>query len=304
MTNRVLGGLHVGAAGLYGVLMTPDGEVLDRANRSYSDPDGMLSAYREVTEQLASATTQSIVWTVALEKPHHLLLSHRALAASGQPHLPTIIQPALSATLIGAIPGSPGLIASLGREVRMATVDAGLSYREYRIQEGGGAWWQRELVKLSEHSQRLRLHLGGKPPTLQEVPRLLEMGRFPTPDPVLKPRLEKIAERLVAMVITLSERPPGLKRFTTSGYLARSALGELVCQRLKALSPHLRLRPAPFPPEVGAALSGLALETENWERDHLGKELFVPDLDSDEWSPPKTIIRRLFRLRRPFEAYR
>lgn len=298
-------GVHVGLSGLYGICLKEDGTVLSKAHQRFAGPEEMGLAYDRVVEQLQGNERDPFVCCLALEKPHRLVLAPRRVP-SYLKFPPQIVQPALSAVLLGAIPGHPGLLISLGKEVRFALIDSTLAYREYRINEGGGAWWQGELMNLSQHSQRLTVHLkdfeGHRPP-LDQVPRLLELGTFPTPDPVLKPRLEKVAAQLSGMALTLTSRLPGIKSFAMSGFLADSALGRMLAEKLLASAAHLRWKEARFPPEVGAALSTLALKVENWERAHLGKPAFEQDRSVDEWTPPQVLIRRLYRLRKPFAEY-
>jgi hypothetical protein len=131
----------------------------------------------------------------------------------------------------------------------------------------------------------------------------LELGESPTPDPVLKPRLDKVGRQLAEMALRVSSRLPGLKRFALSGFLAQTALGQVVLQNLKKLAPGLRYTDPAFPPEVGSALIALAQGHENREREHLGKPPFSQDRTVDEWTPPKVLIRRLYRTRKPFEDY-
>jgi len=265
----------------------------------------MVEAFETVVEKLR-LSGQHALWSLGLEKPQRILLAPRNESLKLVSLRPEVVQPALSSVLLGAIPEGPGMLLSLGREVRIALIDSTLTYREYRIAEGGGMWWQAELEKLSQHSLRLRTHLKafaeGKPP-LRSIPQLLDLGRYPTPDPVLKPRLEKIAGKLVKMALNISSRLPGLKRFALSGYLANSALGELIKKGLNEEAPQLKFKKPQFPPEVGSALMALAFERENWERDHLGKEIFSQDRSDDSWSPPQALVRRLYKLRKPFERY-
>jgi hypothetical protein len=302
---RLFSGIHVGSSGLYGICLNQDGDVFASATGRFSTPQGMVDALLKVVATLRQAD-QETLWTLALEKPHRLLLAPRNPSLESPEFRPEIVQPALSSVLLGAVPGGPGLLLSLGKEVRFALIDSTLTYREYRINEGGGTWWQSELLSLAQHSTRLQTHLKefgeGKPP-LRAVPRLLELGRYPAPDPALKPRLEKIARRLGEMAYTVTARLPGLQRYALSGYLADSALGELIKENLNNIAPHLKFTPSRFPPEVGSALVALAQEKENWERTHLGKPIFQQDRTVDGWAPPQELIRRLFKIRKPFERF-
>lgn len=306
---EVFSGLQVGLSGLYGATVQEDGTRLAQASARFRKPEQLAEAFDQVVESLcqeASIDKSESLWTLALEKPQRIVLAPRnenLCLVSLKPH---IVQPSLSAVLLGAIPSHPGLLVSLGKEVRFALIDSTHTYKEYRVTEGGGTWWQTELQKVSQHSERLRVLLNDFPdslPPLRHLSRLLELGRYPTPDPALKPHFEKVATRLAEMACTLTQRKPGIRHITFSGFLADSALGHVIKDSIKEQAPHLRHCEARFPPEVGAALSGLAQKKENWERDHLGKELFEQDRSQDDWAPPKELVRRLYRLRKPFERY-
>lgn len=307
MSDKIFCGLHVGHSSLYGVALSTRGEVLKESDVRFREPSQLPEAYDQVTEAISSSIkSQDAIWTLGLEKVHRPTLAPRRREIPGPELRAQIVQPALASVLLGAIPDRPGLLLSMGREVRIALIDSTLTYREYRFTEGGGSWWQLELTRLAEHSVRLQTHLksfkDGKP-TLKHLPQLLELGQFPTPDPVLKPRLEKMAERLAQMALRACARLPGLEHYSLSGFLGRSSFGDLVAQYLNELAPQLRRRTPKFPPEIGSALLSLAQDRENWEREHLGKPLFSQDQTVDEWTPPRELIRRLYRLRKPFEGY-
>lgn len=302
----MFGGLHLGSNSVHAVVLEPDGRVLAADRARFSRPEEMMSAVTDLVAALEERASQEgkPLWSLALEKPQRVVLAPRRVELPTIDFKPLIVQPALSAVILGAIPSNPGLLLSLGREVRFAVVDSTHTYREYRVVEGGGTWWQAELGRLAVYSQRLTTHLSAYPdsvPPLARIPQLLDLGQPPSPDAVLKPRLEKIATKLVEMAVTLTARLPDLQRFALSGYLAPSSLGSLISEgltgRLKQVNPA-------FPPEVGAALIPLAYERENWEREHLGKPRFEPDRTVDDWAPPKELVRRLFRMRKPFEQYR
>lgn len=283
--------------------------MLHSAQARFRGLEELEPAFERVVETLSAALETEgpqPIWTLALEKIHRPVLAPRRVEIPKPCLAPDIVQPALSSVLLGAIPDRPGLLLNLGREVRIALIDSTLTYREYRFTEGGGDWWRAEVQRLAEHSLRLQTHLKqfsqGKP-GLRNIPQLLELGQYPTPDPVLKPRLEKMAGQLAQMVIRATARLPGMEDYALSGYLGKSSFGRLVARRLSEEAPHLRERTPRFPPEVGAALSGLAQERENWEREHLGKELFQQDRTQDDWAPPQELIRRLYRLRKPFERF-
>jgi hypothetical protein len=300
----VYGGVHVGLTSLYAVALQRDGQVLSRANGRFRNPAQMGKVLDQVTSQVEQELEgREPIWTLALEKPQRLTLAPRRAELSKVQFQPQIVQPALSAVLLGAVPSVPSLLISLGREVRLALIDSTHTFREYRVVEGGGTWWQKEIPRLAAHSQRLQVHLKEFPdgvPPLSRLPSLLEMGRPPTPDPVLMPRLEKVAEQLAQMAATLIHRMPGIQRYCLSGFLGQSVLGEQISQ---ALSGHAKPSEKRFPPEVGAALSSLALDRENWERSHLEKKAFHQDRTVDDWAPPHVLVRRLYRMRKPFEQY-
>lgn len=307
MNTPLFGGLHVGLSGLYGVVLQESGTVLARSNQRFRSAEELGAAYERAAEELRAQLPgfDPPLWTLALEKPQRLVLAPRTREARLS-LTPQVVQPALSAVLLGSIPTTPGLLISLGQEVRLAAIDSTLGYREFRFQEGGGTWWQREIRRLSEYSQRLKVHLQAYPdhhPPLPQLGRLLEMGRYPTPDPVLKPRLDKIAQRLAEMALTLTLRRPGISNYAFSGFLAESALAQSIGERLEDLAPQLRRQRPRFPPEVGAALTALALFKENAERRHLAKATFAQARSLDDWQPPQVLLRRLFRLRKPFAEY-
>jgi hypothetical protein len=300
----VYGGVHVGLTSLYGVALQKEGRVLSQAHGRFRDPAEMAQVLDRVTNQIKEELDgREVLWTLALEKPQRLTLAPKRVDMAKVRFRPNVIQPALSAVLLGAVPSVPSLLISLGREVRFALIDSTHTFKEYRVMEGGGTWWQKEIPRLAAHSQRLQVHLKTYPdgvPPLSRLPSLLELGSPPTPDPVLKPRLEKIAEKLAQMAATLVHRMPGIQRYYISGFLGQSILGEQISRGLSELAKPSTQR---FPPEVGAALCSLALERENWERSHLNKDPFEQDLSVDEWAPPAVLVRRLYRMRKPFEQY-
>jgi len=299
----VYGGVHVGLSSLYAVALKADGRALIHTGGRFKEPAMMADVLEEVVAEVRSSVGADPIWTLALEKPQRMLLAPRQVELAGAKFRPQIVKPALSAVLLGAIPSGPGLLISLGREVRLATIDSTHTFKEYRVMEGGGAWWQQEFPRLAAHSRRLSVHLKDFPqgvPPLSRLVGLLELGRPPSPDAVLQARLEKIAAGVVGMASKLLRRLPGIQRFHISGFLAGSALGQLVAEKLVE---HARPSGAEFPPEVGAALSSFAMDRENWERSHLGKEPFGQDPGKNEWAPPRELVRRLYRTRKPFEHY-
>lgn len=290
----------MGRSGVYGCLVDRTGQPLKTSRARFKTPQTLPAAYGEVVTHLIGEIGQAAVTVVGLEK------QHRRSIPEFPPPLPEIFQPALASSLLGAIPEGPGLLLSLGREIRIAVIDSTNTYREFRFVEGGGEWWQDQLLALSHHSRRLQLHMkdfgSGRPP-LKFVPRLLELGQYPTPDPVLKPKLEKVSQQVARMVHTASARLPGLKRYAVSGFLSDSALSELTVAFLAESAPHLKLRSTLFPPELGSALVGLALDLENEERAHLNREPFVAKPGLNDWTPPVELLRRLYRTRKPFQDY-
>lgn len=279
-------------------MLAADGRPLARASARFHKPDGLPAAFSYALDKLGDLRQVPVV--VGMEKVHRNYW--RATEGVG----PQIVCPTLSCSLLGAIPQGPGLYFSLGQEVRLAVIDSTHTYREFRFLEGGGEWWLRELVRLAEHSQRLRIHLkewpSGEVP-MSAVPQLLELGLFPTPCAVLKPRLEKIARSLGNAVVTAATRLPGLRHYALGGFLASSGLGLLVEDYLAEHLVSLKRSSGRFPAEVGSALLGLALHKENEERKHLGRDPLVVPLTPPDWAPPTVLVRRLYRMRRPFEEY-
>lgn len=278
------------------MLLDRHGRCLARAKSRFATPERLSEAYISTRDRLKESGGEPASVVVGLERMLRGLLEEP----------PDFTQPALASSLLGAVPQGPGLYLSLGREVRLAAVDSTNRYREYRFLEGGGQWWLGELARLSEHSSKLRTHfsrLESGAPTLTALPSLLELGRYPTPCPVLKPRLEKVARKLAEAVAGSASRLPGLARYAVGGFLAESSLGHLVKEHLKEIYPHLKLMETRFPPEVGSALLGLAFDRENEERRHLGKAPFVFPSRPDSWGPPPELLRRLYRLRKPFEEF-
>lgn len=272
-----------------------------RAAARFDSLEQFPTAFGNVVDALkkeSGAETESPYWTLGLEKPHRIQL----------PPTPGIqvIAPALASVLLGALPTEPGLLVSLGREVRFALIDSTLSYREYRFNEGGGTWWQREIASQAQHSTRLQTHLKSfseKTPPLKAVPQLLELGSYPTPDPVLKPRLDKTIRQLAEMVTRVTARLPGLSSYSVSGFLANSPLGTGMRKILSETQPKLRFKTPRFPPEVGSCLLSLSHEREDWEREHLGKDPYQPEHSPGDWAPPKPLLRRLYRMREPFQEF-
>lgn len=217
--------------------------------------------------------------------------------------------PATQAILLGALPHAPGLLISMGSSLRLATCDSTHVYREFRLQEGGGAWWVEELKRISEHSPRLRQRLSavgaGEAALLRAVPSLLELGDFPGPDPALKIRLDGLCNTISNSCLGLSTRLPGLGRIALSGFLHPSAMSRRIVRNLTEPNSHLRL-PAPrFPAPIGSALVALAAHKEIEEQQLLGKS--SPSVGEKpklgDWGAPVDLVRRLYRMRKPFDRY-
>ncbi len=278
------------------MLVDSRGRLLAQTKSRFASPGELPQAYTSVREGLTAGQGDLGCVVIGLERIQRTLFAGST----------DFSQPALASSLLGAVPQGPGMYLSLGREVRLASVDATNRYREFRFLEGGGQWWLGELARLAEHSQKLRVHFprsGSAGPTLTKLPSLLELGRYPAPCPVLKPRLEKVARKVAEAVAGAASRLPGLFRYAVGGFLADSPLGELVIEHLEEAYPHLRAVSPRFPPEVGSALLGLAFDKENEERHHLGKDPFAFPSMPDDWAPPQELLRRLYRLRKPFEEY-
>lgn len=245
---------------------------------------------------------------LALEKNHHNKIPVSELTQHLGEATELLTVPALAAILVGAIPSAPGLLVSLGAELRLAVTDSTVSYREFRISEGGGLWWTRELFKVAENSARIQARLrpfvGKKPESLLPyLPQILEMGSYPGPDPVLKLRVEDIAEKVAESCLGLSTRLPGLSRLTLAGFLHPTSLSQKLLDGVAKEAPDFKLLSPTFPAEIGAALFGLAFCLENRERKHLQKPNLRAEIDPKQWEPNSHLLRRLYRTRRPFEVY-
>lgn len=291
-------GLQVGRNGVYGIVLRADGHPLARAKFRFQELHRLPDAYTNTLEQLGDLEGVPVV--VGLDKVHRSYW--RPTERAG----PQLVCPTLSVSLLGAIPHGPGLYLHLGQEIKLAVIDSTHTYREFRFLEGGGSWWLGELQKLSAHSPRLRAHLKTWPEgevPLAALPQLLEIGQFPTPCAVLKPRLEKVARSLGNTVVTAAARLPGLRRYALGGFLSESGLGRLIHDHLAEHFETLKPTPGRFPPEVGSALIGLAWHKENEERSHLKKDPLALAPVSQDWAPPPVLVRRLYRMRKPFEEY-
>ncbi len=240
---------------------------------------------------------------VGLDKAHRSFLPMSEIQNRLGSEVSLLTVPAPLAILLGALPSGPGLLLSLGTDLKLVALDSTHVYREFRLQEGGGQWWVGELSKLAEHSTRLSRALSDhtSPARLMKaLPQILELGDFPGPDPVLKARLDGLSLTIAESCVGLASRLPGVRRLVMSGFLHPSSLSQRVSEACDgALS-----QPEPqFPAEVGAALLGLALAKENQERVHLSKPLESGRLPATQWGVSPVLVRRLYRLRRPFEKF-
>lgn len=297
--STLYGGLHVGGQGVYGAVLARSGLCLARSKARFTRPEELGPAFQEAMSCLPLESLQGGTVVAGVDRSQRNLLNIERVPGLN------FVQPHLASCLLGAIPQGPGLYLSLGRQVKLAAIDSTNRYREFRFVEGGGDWWLSELAHLSEHSLRLQSYFkrfkDGRP-TLSHLPALLELGRFPNPCPVLKPRLEKMARHLADAVYRASSRLPGIRRFALGGFLAESAIGTLVSELLESDNASVNRVEIRFPPEIGSALLALAFDRENEERTHLGKPRFVYP-EGEPWAPPAELLRKLYRLRKPFEEY-
>ena len=296
-------GVHLGRTSLSGRLLDPGGESLAAWQRRYRGAKELTEALAHLLEALPPLEPGSVVG-IGLEKGHRISLPLGELEKRLPEGVSLLSFPAGLAILLGAVPSGPAMLLALGSDLRIAALDSTHTYREYRLQEGGGQWWTLEVKRLAEHSQRLTRALSSfetPPQVMKALPRLLELGDFPSPDPVLKARLDGLGETIAQSCIGLASRLPGIRRLVMSGFLYPSPLSRRVeeaCQGVLGLpKPH-------FSADVGAALLGLALYRENQERQHLGKPLETGRFPATEWGASPVLLRRLYRLRRPFEAFR
>ena len=263
--------------------------------------EALSSLLSECSRQTDNKDLRSVV--LGLDKGHRSSLALSEMQRQLGDEVPLLAVPAPLAILVGALPSSPGLLLSLGTDLKLVALDSTHVYREFRLQEGGGQWWVGELSRLSQHSPRLAQALEIHPTpgkTMKALPKLLELGDFPGPDPVLKARLDGLSMTIAESCVGLASRLPGVRRLVMSGFLHPSPLS----QRVLELSQEALLQPQPrFPAEVGAALLGLALHKENEERQHLGKPLETGRLPATGWGVSPVLLRRLYRLRRPFEQF-
>jgi hypothetical protein len=303
--KRHLLGIHIGRGSLRARLLAIDGTPAYLLEKRFAGGDELGARIKACFLELARLPQWGSLASVSvgLGKEHRHSLPEVELRSLLPAAVPLLTLPAQQAVLLGALPSGPSLSLSLGAELRLAAVDATHVYQEYRFQEGGGLWWTEELLKLSEHSPRLTRSLAGlgdRRRILRALPRLLEGADFPAPDPVLKVRVDSLSSSIAESCLGLSTRLPGIRVMTMAGFLHPSPLSRRVSQ---ACSGYLRQQQARFPAEVGAALLGLALHLENEERRHLGKPPEDGRPSRDRWTASPTLVRRLFRTRRPFPDF-
>lgn len=196
------------------------------------------------------------------------------------------------------------MLISIGSELRLVAIDTLHKYYDYRLPVGGGYWWTGELRKLALHSTQLKSALTGiasPDDIMKALPRLLTKADFPNPDPILKISLDGISKEVAQNCLGLASRLSGVKSASFSGFLHPGPFSKRIAT---ACSRYLSICSPKFPADVGGALLALALYRENEERLHLGKPLETGDPPHKEWAPSPTVMRRLYRLKRPFEKYR
>lgn len=295
-------GIHLGRTSLRARLLSERGHSLAAAERRYRGTTELTQALsRLLDETLEGGRPHSVA--IGLEKGHRSALPWPELKAKLGPEVALLVVPATLAILLGAVPSGPAMLLSLGSDLRIATLDSTHSFREIRLQEGGGQWWTAELPRLAQHSERLARALSqhdSAPKLMKALPHLLSSGDFPAPDPVLKARLDGLSQTVAESCVSLASRLPGVRRLVMSGFLHPSPMSRRVMEACEGM---LGLPQPRFPAEVGSALLGLALYKENQERSHLGKPLESGQLPFTEWGASPVLLRRLYRLRRPFDDF-
>lgn len=298
-------GTHVGRNSLRVRIVEENGYPTALAQRRFQKPQDLPEALESAFTELSG----SPAWgglagaAIGLDKAQRPLLPPQVVSGWLPQDVPLLMLPAQLAILLGAVPSGPSLLVSLGIELRFAAVDSTNTYRDYRLQEGGGGWWTQELPKLAKHSPRLSQAIAPhdtRQKLMKALPRLLEMGDFPAPDPVLKIRLDGLCESISESCLGLATRLPGVQSMSLAGFLNPSAMSERICA---GCAGHLRLHNPRFPAEVGAALLAFALYKENQERRHLDKPLETGQLPPDRWSAAPVLLRRIYRTRRPFDRF-
>lgn len=296
------------------MLVRQDGSKVCQCKARHQDLDdfsnelaGVIASAKEAADEDSWEGLTAVC--LGMEKSHRSHFNYDQAAQTMPRGIPLLVLPAASATLLGAIPSGPGLLVSMSANLRLAVIDSTQTYREFRLSEGGAGWWLLELQRLSEHSAGLaremaKLGPGELKSKIRYLPRLLELGDFPAPDPVLKPRLDKISTTIADSCMGICTRLPGVKRISFAGFLHPGSMSERIEKRVMEEEPKIRFNQPQFPPEVGAALMGLAYLKENQERAHLEKPLFEGHAATGkEWTPSPVLLRRLYRLRKPFEHF-
>lgn len=298
-------GVHVGRGSLRARVLAGDGQpvglVEKRFRHSGNLPQALDAAFAELSQRPGWSGLRGAV--VGLDKGQRCGLPAPTLQAALPEGVPLLAVPAQLAILLGAVPGGPSLLVSMGSDLRLAALDSTHTYREFRLQEGGGQWWTGELRRLAEHSPKLTRALSGmteEGQVMKALPRLLEGADFPAPDPVLKVRMDGLCTTIAESCMGLASRLPGVRTFSMAGFLHPSPMSQRIGD---ACSRALAFQQPRFPAEVGAALLGLALHRENEERRHLGKPLEDGKMAPGQWGAPPLLIRRLFRTRRPFDGF-
>lgn len=298
-------GIHMGRRSLRASLLSKHGTLIDRQEKWFRHPRDLAPSLLETLVELSSTPSWATleVLAIGLDKAQRPLLPHDEIVPILPPQANLLTFPSQLATLLGAIPEGPGLLVSLGSELRIAAIDSTHKCHDFRFQEGGGQWWVAELRRLAQHSQRLQQALSryqSLDATLRAIPKLLETADFPSPDPVLKIRVDGLCETIATSCLRLASRLSGVRHVTFSGYLHPSPLSQRISSHF---AKSLQVRPPAFPSDIGAALLGLALQKENEERAHLGKPYETGSSPPHQWVPPATLLRRLYRIRHPFESY-
>lgn len=298
-------GIHFGRASLRARLLDEHGGSSGLWEKRYRGTSELSEALFALIEELSQhpnrPTLSSVV--IGLDKGHRSTLPMSEIQNRLGSEVSLLTVPAPLAILLGALPSGPGLLLSFGTDLKLVALDSTHVYREFRMQEGGGQWWVGELTKLAQHSARLSRALTDhvSPARLMKaLPQILELGDFPGPDPVLKARLDGLSLTIAESCVGLASRLPGVRRIVMSGFLHPSPLSQRV---LEACEGALGQPEPQFPAEVGAALLGLALAKENQERIHLDKPLESGRLPATQWGASPVLVRRLYRLRRPFEQF-
>jgi hypothetical protein len=297
--------VHVGRTSLRARLLAEDGQTLALVEKRFRAAQELAQALVATFAELSAHPGWPALKgaAVGLDKGQRCSLPVDSLAGLLPEGLPLITAPAQLAILLGAVPTGPSLLVSLGADLRLAAMDSTNTYREFRLQEGGGHWWTQELSRLAAHSSKLTRALEGltdQTRVMKALPRLLEAADFPAPDPVLKVRVDGLCATIAESCLGLCSRLPGIRDLSLAGFLHPGPLSERIRE---GCAGHLRYREPRFTAEIGAALLGLALHKENEERRHLGKPLADGQSPPERWEAPPLLMRRLYRMRRPFDRF-